>query len=204
MPPRRRPKGSTQGGQFAPTGRPAEPVLNSALTLTDSEPSTAANHPKAETREFFDELAYMAGVGPKVEVLAGERTHALADYAEKASARLAVIEQWPHHFAEENQEELAPFSEAASAACEHARSLSNDLFSMLDACVTEGGDKERHARLALRVHGVKLSQAKFKPPYPVQGIVKARRGPYPYNFNLWHGRYKSGLALAPISKPDRT
>ena len=182
--------------------------------------------PKQKAGEFFNELAYMASVGPEIEVLVGARTHSLADYAEKASARDELGRGRPH-MSEEDESALVLLAKAASEACDEACSASNKLFARLEACLSEGGDKERFARLALRIHGLKLRRVASTPPHSLPGVAKVYVGrsrenalvatepnPYlrhikthqlgrsPYNFDLWRsGRSQSGLSLTPI-KPE--
>ena len=121
MPVRRRPKGNTQGGQFAAGSRPDEQTLETSLTLQEDAPD--------DPREFFDWLAYEAGVGPEVELIAMQRTEAL----ERRTGPSGSNRNWKRY-----------------------REASNQLFEMVAACYEAGGASEQHARIALRKHGISI------------------------------------------------
>ena len=161
MPTKRHSKGSSQGGQFAPGGRPDDQRLGTSLTLTKSDEEQTP-------REFFDEIAYMAGIGPHIESVIAERFHVLKDHASKAQAMKEADDLM--FLPGDDPEKRDLLTAAASDAREEARIRSNDLFSMLDDCLLAGGEKERHARQALRNFGLQVRRVKSKPPYYPIGV----------------------------------
>ena len=191
---KRHSKGSPRGGQFAPGDRPNDQRLGTSLTLTKPDEGQTP-------REFFDEIAYMASVGPRIESMIAERSHALKDHVAKAQAMHEADQLM--FLPEDDPETRDRLTAATSDACEEARTLSNDLFSMLyNCCLAEGGTKERYARIALRNFGLQVRRIKSKPPYYPEGVVATHTGIYSYNFNLWvSGWYESGLSLTQIKRP---
>ena len=196
----RHPRGSPHGGRFAPSGRPDAQVPSGALSLSIADEPTATKPSKAEARAFFDEITYMASIGPEIESMVSQRSRILKDHAAKAQAMHEANDLM--FLPGDDPAKRDRLTAAASDACEEARTLSDNLFSMLDGCLSEGGTKELYARQALRTSGLQVRRVKSPPPHYPIGVIAKHTGLYRYNFNLWmSGRYQAGLSLTPIKRP---
>ena len=96
-------------------------MLATSLRLQEDAPD--------DPREFFDWLAYEAGVGPEVELTAMQRMGALKMRKGPSGSN----RNW-HRY----------------------RETSNQLFEMVAACYEAGGASEQHARIALRKQGLSI------------------------------------------------
>ena len=190
----RRPKGSTRGGQFAPSGRADTLVLDDPLSLPSPQPS------RAESKAFFDELAYMAGVGPEIENLVRQRIDDLDAYTKVVRALADILTSKPN----EINGEGFRMEQRRAASLKVFRSTANQLFELLDTSLLEGGPKERNARLALRKHGWKVRRIKQSNQFHLQsrGVLpdSSHDRPAPSGTIWAAGEGLSGLKIAPINQ----
>ena len=189
---RRSPKGSTRGGQFAPSGRADTLILDEPLSLSPLRSS------RAESKAFFDELAYMAGVGPEIEELVGQRMDALNTHSEIARA---LKDSLARDFNQINGEGFR-LGQRQKSSLKAFRSTANQLFELLDESLQEEGIKERHARLALRKHGWKVRRIKQSNQFHMEsrGVLPDARHDRPApSGTIWAaGEGLDGLKLVPI------
>ena len=174
VPHRRKPAGSPggTGGQFSSGRRPDDQVPIGVLSLPLTGQDTATKPSKPEARAFFDEIAYMASVGPEVERLIMQRASALS-------------------VDDTNQDTITRTREAATA-----------LFETLDECLKAGGHQERYARIALRKHGLKVQRIKTNRFWARRRGVAPRPRPHTVNtWDLWAaGDDLTGLSLLPFKQ----
>ena len=171
---RRKPAGSpgSTGGRFVPGKRPDDQVPSDVLSLPIARRDTATQPSKTENRAFFDEIAYMASVGPEVERLITQRASALSAY------------------------------DTSQDSITRTRAAANALFETLDECLQAGGHQERHARIALRIHGLQVRRVKTSRFWARRRGVAPRQLPQKVNTWDWwaSGDDLLGLSLLPLKQ----
>ena len=142
---KRHSKGSPRGGRFASGSRPDEQNVGTTLILQADAPD--------EGRSFYDWLAYEASIGPEVERLAIQRTKA-RDASHNAGKAYADALEAPTDKLQGDEHQR--LNQQTVNTSDQFREAANDLFETLHMCLSEGGNKERYARLALHKQGLKV------------------------------------------------
>ena len=166
------------------------------LTLQDDAPD--------EGRAFFDWLAYEASVGPEVERLAIQRADALvaSDSAQREySDALGDSENKLHGTSHQR------LNDQTMQTGKQFRETANNLFETLDGCLSQGGNREKYARVALRRQGLRVKRMRSNRFVGrSRGVVPGRGDIHAADeWTTWcEGGSLSGLTLLPIKQDTTT
>ena len=156
-----------------------------------------------EGRAFFDWLAYEASVGPGVERLAIQRADALvaSDSAQREYTDALADTENKLHGTEHQR-----VNEQTAQTNIRFRESANDLFETLDGCLSQGGSKEKYARIALRRQGLKVRRMRsHRFLGRSRGVIPGRGDIHAANeWTTWcEGGSLSGLTLLPIKQDTK-
>ena len=157
----RQPRGTRSGGQFVAAAHPDQQGLSPMALDQHDQPTREVA--RQEAREFFNDIAYMAGVGPQIENLMQMRAETLEVFLVKKKAEDDFLSGPYSPRRKEDMDRRHQLIMDAGSARAESRRVADELFHLLESCCVQGGTKERHARLALKQLGFRLRRTHCRP-----------------------------------------